>query len=134
MSFKNYELIKEYLLDNTTEIIDIIYEVNTIDNSLEYLEYFVNDDEFFDNFFHDNPGDAVRCSYFGDYRPYDDYVAFNGYGNLYSINQWQLEEEWKDNIEDIIEKLVKFNNELTLSNTLKDLVENYIKEVKYYEV
>ena len=51
---KNYEEIKNYLLDHAHEIDNMrsmISEINSIDGSLNYLEYFDNDEEFFNTFF-----------------------------------------------------------------------------------
>ena len=42
----NYEEIKNYLLNHVDEIGDIITEINSIDNSLDYLEYWNNDEDF----------------------------------------------------------------------------------------
>jgi len=53
-------------------------------------EIFENDDEFFDRFF-TKPQDAVRASFYGDYRFMDDYVKFDGYGNLESFDTHRLD-------------------------------------------
>jgi hypothetical protein len=49
-----------------------------------------NDNEFFDMFF-TKPQDAVRASFYGDYRFMDDYVKFDGYGNLESFDKHRLD-------------------------------------------
>lgn len=43
-----------------------------------------NDEDFFDTFFEGKPMEAVRASFYGNYRYADDYVWFNAYGNLES--------------------------------------------------
>ena len=48
---KNYEEIKNYLLNHVDEIRDIVIEINSIDNSLNYLEYYENDEEFLTHIF-----------------------------------------------------------------------------------
>ena len=48
-------------------------------------EIFSNDEEFFSTFFSDTM-EAVRAVCFGEYRYQDDWVQFNGYGNLESSN------------------------------------------------
>lgn len=48
-------------------------------------EIFENDEEFFSTFFSDTMA-AVRAVCFGEYRYQDDWVIFNGYGNLESSN------------------------------------------------
>lgn len=60
---------------------------------IEYTGY--TDDEVYENgefFFNEifrNPYDAAMAVAYGDWRVNDDYVCFNGYGNLESFNYWQ---------------------------------------------
>ena len=49
-------------------------------------EIFANDDEFFEIFFDNNTLRAIQATQFGDYRYHDNWVTFNGYGNLDSFN------------------------------------------------
>ena len=123
---KNYEEIKNYLLNHIDEIGGIITDINSIDGSLEYLEYWINDDSFFNTFFC-NPSEAVRSSYYGNYNYCDKYVKFNGYGNLESFNDYELEKEYKDYIDDITKSLLEHYEELDIWD--KELVK-LIEEVK----
>ena len=131
---KNYEEIKNYLLDHVHEIDNMrsmISEINSIDGSLEYLEYWDNDEEFFDTFFHNDPMEAVRASYYGDYNYCDDYVRFNGYGNLESFNDYDLEREYKEYIDEIVKSLIEHYQEMSIcDNELNNLVEKYFEETK----
>ena len=127
---KNYEEIKDYLLNHVDEIGDIVIEINSIDNSLEYLEYWNNDEEFFNTFFYNNPTEAVRSAYYGNYNYCDEYVKFNGDGNLESFNYWQLERKYKEYINDIVNSLIEHYQEIGITdNELKNLIEEY-EEVK----
>ena len=128
---KNYEEIKDYLLKYPNEIGDIIAEINSIDSSLDFLEYWDNDEEFFNTFYYLNPAEAVRSAYYGDYNYCDKYVKFNGYGNLVSFNDYELEKEYKDYIYEITESLLEHYQELCITDdNLKELIEKYIEEVK----
>ena len=128
---KNYEEIKDYLLNHVDEIGDIIIEINSIDNSLEYLEYWNNDDDFFNTFFPNNPTEAVRSAYYGDYNYCDDYVKFDGYGNLKSVDDYELEKEYKYYIDEIINSLIKHYQQISIcDNELIKLIEEYMEEVK----
>ena len=51
---------------------DCVYEIES------------NDEDFFNTFFFGKPMEAVRASYYGDFRYNDDWVWFNTYGNLAS--------------------------------------------------
>ena len=124
------ENIKNYLLNHVDEIGGIVSEINCLDGSLNYLEYYENDEDFFNDFFFNNPMEAVRSSFYGDYKFCDEYVKFNGYGNLESFNDYDLEKEYKENIDDIIKALVEHYEEMNITKELKGLVEKYIEECK----
>ena len=127
----NYEEIKNYLLNHVDEIGDIIIEINSIDGSLDFLEYFDNDEEFFNTFFYNNPNEAVRSAYYGDYHYCDKYVCFNGYGNLESFNDYDLEKEYKEYIDDITKSLIDHYQQISIcDDELIKLIEEYMEEVK----
>ena len=120
------ENIKNYLLKYVDELGDLISEINSIDNSLEYLEYWNNDDDFFNTFFSNKPMEAVRSAYYGNYNYCDEYVRFNGYGNLESFNQWQLEREYKYYIDDITKSLLEHYQQMNICDKeLIKLIEEY---------
>lgn len=53
----------------------------------DYIYY--NDEDFFNEHF-SSPAEAVRATFFGDYRYGDNYVWFNGYANLVSSDyEWR---------------------------------------------
>ena len=124
---KNYEEIKNYLLNHVDEIGDIIIEINSIDSSLDFLEYFDNDEEFFNTFFYNNPTEAVRSAYYGDYNYCDNYVRFNGYGNLESFNDYDLEKEYKEYIDDITKSLIEHYQQISICD---DELIKLIEEIK----
>ena len=121
------EKIKNYLLNHIDEIGGIVSEINSFDNSLEYLQYYENDEEFFDTFFYNNPSEAVRSSYYGDYNYCDKCVKFDGYGNLESVDDYELENEYRDYIDEIVKSILEHYEQLDISD--KELVK-LIEEVK----
>jgi hypothetical protein len=89
-------------------------------------EIFYNEDEFFNTFFYENVIGAIQCVSYGDYRYSDNYVKFNGYGNLESFNfmsHAQLCELPETMAEDIINKFEEF--EYLFSNELCELINQY---------
>lgn len=67
-------------------------------------QLFVFDDDFFKEFFSDNPAEAVRACFFGNIQSWgDDWLRFNGYGNLVSMSDYEAEEWADDHIEEIYE-------------------------------
>ena len=90
-------------------------------------EIFNNDEEFFYTFFENSVISAVQCVCYGDYRYSDNYVKFDGYGNLESFNymsQNNLCELPQTMAEDIINKFEEF--ECLFSNELSEQI-NQIK-------
>jgi len=67
---------------------------------------FYNDEEFFNMFFGNKPIEGARAAVYGDYNFHHDYVKFNGYGNLESIDFIGVEDlpDIIDNIVDAIEE------------------------------
>ena len=121
---KNYENIKNYLLNHIDEIGGIISDINSIDGSLDYLEYYENNEEFFNTFFYNNPTEAVRRSFYGDDNYCDNWVKFDGYGNLKSVNDYELENEYRDYIDDITKSLLEHYQEMIIcDNELIKLLE-----------
>jgi len=55
-------------------------------------EIYGNDEDFFEAFFSGNVNEALRAAHFGEYNYLDDYVKFNGYGNLESFNFFTVED------------------------------------------
>ena len=117
------EKLGQFLGDNIEELKDVVRELNGWDGSLEHLDAHHNDEEFFEVFFHGNPMEAVRASHYGEYEYTDDYVRFNGYGNLESLSEYEYEEELKGEIDDIIELLIEKRSHLHLSDELEELFE-----------
>ncbi len=54
------------------------------------------DEDFFEIYFSGNPMEAVRAAFFGEITCWnDEYIRFNGYGNLVSMSDYQAA-EWAD--------------------------------------
>lgn len=49
-------------------------------------EIYTNDEDFFNTYFEGKTLEAVRAVCFGEYEYQNEYVKFNGYGNLESFN------------------------------------------------
>lgn len=106
-------------MKNTNELdklMAMVQEVNSWNGELEYLDIWENDDEFFNTFFNSNPMEVARAVQFGDYNYNDEYVTFNGYGNLVSYTDYQVKELLKDYEAEIIESY----NELVENGSIED--------------
>jgi len=122
MKEEKKEEVKEYLLNNIETLKKIVRELHSWDGSLEDLNYYDNDEYFFKEMFSDID-EAVRAVCYGEYRYTDDYVRFNAYGNLDSCNEWQLEDELKSNIDEIIDLLEENIDNIDIcDNALKNII------------
>jgi hypothetical protein len=117
------ENVKQYLLENTSELRSVVSELISWNGSLEHLDVMENDEEFFDIHFDGRPMEAVRAAHYGNYDYNDDYVRFNGYGNLESLSEYDLEKEMEDSIDDIVDLLIENQHNLSLSDELEELLE-----------
>lgn len=123
-NMEKYTNIKNYLLSHINVIGEIVSEINSLNGALDFLEYWENDEEFFNTFFYNNPMEAVRASFFGYYDYSDEYVKFNGYGNLNSANEYEIEEEYKEYIDEITKALIEHYKEINITdNELIKLIE-----------
>lgn len=64
-------------------------------------EIFAFDEEFFNVFF-SSAIDAVRATFFGKIESWnDEYIKFNGYGNLESLSEYEAEDLANDYVDEI---------------------------------
>ena len=122
------EKIREYLLNNEETLLDVINELNSWNGCLDYLEFWNNDEEFFNTFF-ENKIEVARAICYGDYNYNDDYVRFNGYENLESFSEYDMIEKMKDDIEEIVENLIEYYDCIEIYNEeLQELLEENEEE------
>lgn len=100
------ELVFNEIKDNEIDLDD--YNEWVCENNYSDDEIFYNDEDFFNTFFYNNPMEAARVSFYGDYRFNDEYVRFNAYGNLDSADYLDeltdmKEEYWTSWIDDNID-------------------------------
>ena len=103
-------------MNETEKLMVMVQEVNSWNGELEYLSVWENDDDFFSTLFSGNPMEVARAVSFGDYNYNDEYIAFDGNGNLVSYNEYQVRKLLKDYEEEIIESY----NELVEDGSVDD--------------
>ncbi len=109
----NRYAIKEFLsnINNFDMIFELISVINSYDGSFPEIEYFYNDQEFFDIFFGTNTMEAVTAVSLGNYELYDDFVKFDSRGNLETANKYEVMNEYDFYREEIIDKLIDVADE-----------------------
>ena len=121
------ESLKELLLNDKQLSLDICNEINSWNGELDQFDVCSNDEEFFNVYFNDNPAEAVRAAFYGDYKYMDEYVRFDGYGNIESLDQYQLENEVEIYINDIIDAMIRNYSHINIYNDeLIELIESII--------
>ena len=85
-----YEFITDYLENLSDDDLLTRWDDYCSDENMDNYIY-DNDDFFFEENF-SRTDDAVRAVCYGDYRYRDDYVIFNGYGNLESFDSCNLKD------------------------------------------
>lgn len=116
-----------------SDIVDLIVHEGSLEFDLsDYNEYarenacgdeiFYNDEEFFNTFF-TSPMEATRASYYGDYCYNDEYITFDGNGNLKSRDDWEnLADFYDEALNDFVEKTIDFDEEDELIEAALNLV------------
>ena len=109
---------------------DIVGQLNRLNGSFEtYTLYNMED-------FNEIMGDLtsmeiVERIFFGDFNPNDGYFFFNGYGNLESIAEWEMEDHFEPILDEIIDSMLYNYDDLYIDdNNLNDLIGRYLDEMK----
>ena len=126
--------MKDKLLELAGKDVDILRRLaqvsNSWDGSLEEFDVQEFDDEFFNTYFEGKPIEAVRAWHFGGDDNYwcDEYIRFNGYGNLETLSEWQLEKELQESAEYIIDTALAIEDDYVQDEIKEILAENEDKE------
>ena len=117
------ENLKSYLLENTNELRILVSEINSYNGSLDYLEVYENEEYILNELF-SNPYELLEKCWYGCYNINHSLIRCNVYGNIESLSDYDYEIELKENIDDIINKLLKVYNKIEISNEIVELIEN----------
>lgn len=104
MELKNYDELIKYLKENVDTLEEMVQDINSYDSYFDHLEYWGNDEDFFNTYYYNNPMEVARAIFYGDYHYCDDYVCINVYGNLESITEYAFQEMLIAEVEDILSK------------------------------
>ena len=99
----------------------MVREMNAWDGTFENLAVYENDDEFFQIYFESKVMEAVRAVSYGDYNYMEEYVRFNGYGNIESLTEREWHQELEDEADDIVEQYLEMVEDGSVV-PLKDLL------------
>ena len=116
--------LESYLLDNMDVTGYMVREINAWGGRLEHLEYF--DMEELDLVLEGyTPSEVANRIFYGDFNPNDEYFRFNTYANLESANNWDIEEEYRDNISEIASYIVEYKDNIDIYDEgLQEILDN----------
>lgn len=114
------EKLKEILLNDVGLTRLIISDIWCYKGELADYVWYENDKEFFDTYYYNDPMEAVRATLYGVYDWYDDFVKIDYDGNLKSCTRYELQKDIENNIEEIMEKIIGYKNELVQYTYIKD--------------
>ena len=113
--------IRAYFNANKTELFEVVNQINSYDSSLQHLEFLDMEDldMYLDGL---TPTDIANKIFFGDFNPNHEYFRFNGYENLESFDEWELNKELFDNIDEIIERIIDLKDEIELPKEIENIL------------
>ena len=125
MKTKTQEVIKEYLLENPSERLEICNEINCFNNSMDFVDTTTIQElaETMDAY------TLASAIIYGDVKNLDLPVKFDGYANLKSIYPYDLEGESEDYIDEIIEHIDDYGFQYLNNIDLEILYDDYESEV-----
>ena len=98
--------IKEVLLNNDELLMESVRAINSYNGALDEFDVFEFDEA--NEYLHGKePVEIMRMVQFGDVHWTDEYLRFNGYGNLESISEYSLIREMKEEIDEIVYQLIE---------------------------
>lgn len=117
---------KEQAIRNYVESMDaeglrtLVNDINAWDGSLDNLQYYTMDefDELMTGY---TPMEIAQLVSYGDFSPCDEYYGFDGYGNLKSYSDYELDKEIDMYKDDIVDCLMSFDGSL-YDDTLQGIV------------
>lgn len=122
--------IEKILRSDMHLTMDIVGQLNGLNGSFEtYTLYNMEDfDMVMEGY---TPTELAQRIFFGDFNINHDYFFFNGYANLESIYEWEMEDHFEMIIDEIIDSMLYYYNDLYIDNNeLNDLAGRYLDEMK----
>ena len=122
--------IEKILRSDMHLTMNIVSQLNGLNGSFETYTLYNMDD--FDTIMEGyTPTEVVQRTFFGDFNPNGDYFFFNGYANLESIYEWEMEGHFEPIIDEIVDNMLYNYDDLYIDDVnLNRLVGEYLEEMK----
>ncbi len=116
------ESLRNLILSDISVGIDLVNEINSWDGSLEHLQV-ISMDTFNELMHGVEPLEIANRIYFGNFNPNDEYFRFNGYGNLESLDEYDIKDEIINYSLEIAQRTVELYEDGHLSYLDDEVVE-----------
>lgn len=123
------ERVKEMLLDNDDLLASVVSDINSWNGALRDLEFWPLDAYELEVFFGNDLMKFAEAICDGHFSSGDDYFKIDDiYGDITTYSEYEMIEELKDNIDDIVEHLFDLYNHLSLNDSdLIDILDEYFE-------
>ncbi len=102
---KKIERLESLILNDASVGMYLVNEINTWDSSLDYLQVFLMHE--FNEFMCGDPLEIANKIFYGDFNPNHEFFRFDAYGNLKSLNEYDLRDEIIDYSSEIAVRVVE---------------------------
>jgi len=113
----------------TEDLMSIVSDINSYDGYFDDIQWWENDEDFFNTYYADDIMGAVRAVCYGEYTFTDEYVKINAYGNLETTNY--IQDELEGYVDDIVDHLIEnwdeFKDTINITADTKAMIEEYVK-------
>lgn len=113
----------------TEDLMSIVSDINSYDGYFDDMQWWENDEDFFNTYYADDIMGAVRAVCYGEYTFTDEYVKINAYGNLETTNY--IQDELEGYVDDIVDHLIEnwdeFKDTINITADTKAMIEEYVK-------
>ena len=122
--------IEKILRNDMHLTMDIVGQLNGLNGSFEtYTLYDMDDFDLVMEGY--TPTEVVQRTFFGDFNPNGDYFFFNGYANLESTYECEMQDHFEPIIDEIIDSMIYHYDDLYINdNNLNCLAGEYLEETK----
>jgi hypothetical protein len=118
------EKLENVLLSDIDMIADVVREINSYSGALEFLE--VYDMEEFDYIVEGlSPLEIASKTYYGKLNPNDSYFRYDSYSNFESLSSWEVEDEYRNYISEIVDRMLEVKDNICLSKELQTIMNVY---------
>ena len=121
-------MVKEELLSKY-DLIPIVQDINSWNGALDWLD-FIEMEMINEVLYGNDPEWIINRVYYGDFNPNDDYFTFNAYGNLVSYDEWEIRQECKEYIDDIVEALIDNIDNIDTYEPLTEFVNSLLEQLE----